>query len=63
MDELAIKSEIIKRYGVILYSEEAQKDLALAAKTQYNYTFLNMAINKFKELRYIVTEKIKQHNS
>lgn len=62
MDELAIKSEIIKRYGVILYSEEAQKDLALAAKTQYNYTFLNMAINKLKELRYIVAEKLRQRD-
>ncbi len=62
MDELAIKSEIIKRYGVILYSEEAQRDLALAAKTTYNYTFLNMAVNKLKELRYIVVEKLKQRD-
>lgn len=60
MDELAIKSEIIKRYGVIIYSEEAQKDLALVARTQYDYTFFNMAINKLRELRYYVSEKIKQ---
>ena len=60
MDELAIKSEIIKRYGVIIYSEEAQKDLALAARTQYDYTFFNMAVNKLRELRYYISEKIKQ---
>ena len=60
MDELAVKSEIIKRYGVIIYSEEAQKDLALAARTQYDYTFFNMAINKLRELRYFVAEKIRQ---
>ena len=59
MDELAIKSEIIKRYGVIIYSEEAQKDLALAAKTQYNISFFNMAMNKLREIRYIVAETIR----